>query len=208
MLKGDLRYVFGSLLSLLEVEPYTKCLGEYVRSASLMSGQLLHLWSWHCIGTLWWHVWVCAWLKSRGTQGTIPCWKQCKALCVVWYLIWSKNVYATPVCFKLHTCSICLYEKFLTAVHSERCSPVKTHFDWRWGQMSGEAQREIRVVWGWGVESSPCSLWQNEQEALSKVSVHSQKAVAELQATAWWLYRRVRDSRGGTGKGKLGNLHF
>lgn len=34
------------------------------------------------------------------------------------------------------------------------------------------------------LESSPCSLWQSEQEALSKVSVHSQKAAAELQATA------------------------
>lgn len=35
-----------------------------------------------------------------------------------------------------------------------------------------------------GLESSPCSLWQREQEALSNVSVHSQKAATELQATA------------------------
>lgn len=46
------------------------------------------------------------------------------------------------------------------------------------------------------MESSPCNLWQSEQEALSNISVHSQKAAAELQATARWLYRSLRESRG------------
>lgn len=74
-------------------------------------------------------------------------------------------------------------------------SPVKSHFHWGWGEMSWEAQGETRRE-----ESSPCSLWQSEQEALSKVSVHSQKAAASLQATAWWLHRRVRESRGAKGE--------
>lgn len=46
------------------------------------------------------------------------------------------------------------------------------------------------------LESSPCNLWQSEQEALSNVLVHSQKAAAELQATARWLYWSLRESRG------------
>lgn len=65
--------------------------------------------------------------------------------------------------------------------------------------MSGEAQRGNEDG---RLESSPCSLWQSEQEALSKVSVHSQKAAAELQATARWLYRRVGESRGTWRKGE------
>lgn len=48
--------------------------------------------------------------------------------------------------------------------------------------MIGEAQEEGNE--DVKMESSPCSLWQSEQEALLKVSVHSQKAAAELQATA------------------------
>lgn len=124
--------------------------------------------------------------------------------CLVSDLI--KNVYATPVCFKLCTRVVRIYMRSsLRQYTQERCSPVKTQFDWGWGQMSGEAQREKRVG---GLESSPCSLWQNEQEALSKVSVHSQKAAAELQATAWWLHRMVKKSRGGWGKVELGNLDF
>lgn len=72
--------------------------------------------------------------------------------------------------------------------------------------MSGEAQsggdEDGRL------ESSPCSLWQSEQEALSKVSVHSQKAAAELQATARWLRKRVRESRGAQRKGEGEDLDF
>lgn len=55
------------------------------------------------------------------------------------------------------------------------------------------------------LESSPCNLWQIEQEALSNVSVHSQKAAAELQATARWLYWESQREQRSTAKGKWGS---
>lgn len=82
----------------------------------------------------------------------------------------------------------------------------KESFDWGWGdEWGGTEGKEDRRL-----ESSPCSLWQSEQEALSKVSVHFQKAAAKLQATARWLYGRVRESRGALPrvKGLISNLDF
>lgn len=151
---------------------------------------------------------VCAWLKRRGAQGTIPCWKQCTALRVVWYLIWSR-MFMQHLCVRncahVPTWEV-HYGSTLGAMQSY--SPVKSHFDWGWGEMSGEAQKGENE--DGRLESSPCSLWQSEQEALSKVSVHSQKAAAKLQATAWWLRRRVRESRVAQqrAKGKMRNLDF
>lgn len=157
---------------------------------------------------LWWHVWACAWIKSGGAQGTIPCWKQCEALCVVWYLIWSRmfmqHLHLWKLCMCM--CVTCSHGKFVTAVHSERRSPtvqwkvILTEGEERWvGGGGGEGMRVGRL------ESSPCSLWQSEQEALSKVSVHSQKAAAELQATAWWLHHRGQREQRSTGKGNIRN---
>lgn len=124
-------------------------------------------------------LWLSSWLNSSGAQGTIPCLKQygCRFSFEL-----TRVGYVT--CFKLCKSRICVW-----------MGSLSRQITWRNPLMRSHSTRE---VWRGKEEGSGHGYWspapvvcgKMNRKVSFKVSVHYQKAAAELQATAQRLRRR------------------
>lgn len=82
--------------------------------------------------------------KLKEHKALFPAENSVQVLCVVWYLIWSRMFMQHRCVFQtVHVCGTRPRGKFITAVHSERCSPtvqwrvISTEGEERWARGGG-----------------------------------------------------------------------